>query len=257
MLTAGLFLQLTGSMHASSPNLNNYADAFMQFAQSIDSSVNDIATAANTIYNNRNTQPTLACQELAQQLNTAEALAVGLYLSKGQPEVSFRNADSLSNLNIALAGIMNNRPTPIMADPTPSNPAPAPVKSGSGSWFTWGSATPTSTPADIQAAMKTQQQADAAKAAADLQSLSAIVNSNASGVSLYNAYVDVIVNNLQQALSSIDDPAVKQQVVSYAKNKLSNMQASVSVNSHNSRALGRMSSKKAMKKNKHSRSYAA
>lgn len=247
VLAAGILFQLSASMYA-----DNWSDAFLAFAGGTDA----VAAAQYVLNNAGVTTPTNALT-IGQALNTPEAIAVSRWMSSGRKNVfnsPLQDADVQSAAQ-DLADSVRNMPMPT---PAPVNtPTPAPVKGGGSSWFNWGTATPTSTPADIQSAMKVQQQADAVKAAADLQSLSAIVNSNASGVSLYNAYVDVIVNNLQQALSSIADPAVKQQVVSYAKNKLSNMQTSVSVNNHNSRALGRMSSKKAMKKNKHSRSYAA
>lgn len=109
---------------------------------------------------------------------------------------------------------------------------------------------------NIKTAMQTQQQEDAARAAQQQQALINIVNSGATGATLYNSYIDLIMNSLQEALSSIADANVKQQVVSYAQNKLANMKASASMNSHTSHALGRMSSKKPAKKGKNSRLHA-
>ena len=250
VLAAGILFQLSASMYA-----DNWSDAFLAFGGS-----SDPVTAAQNVLASQGKESLRSALNIAVNKlgSSEEGMAVASWMSNAQSN-AFQTSYQASDVQAAaqaLAASVRNMPMQAPVAAPSQAQVPTQTKAGS-SWFSWGSATPTSTPADIQAAMLTQQQADAAKAAADLQSLSAIVNSNASGVSLYNAYVDVIVNNLQQALSSIADPAVQQQVVSYAKNKLSNMQASVSVNSNNSRALGRMSSKKAMKKNKHSRSYAA
>jgi hypothetical protein len=108
---------------------------------------------------------------------------------------------------------------------------------------------------DLQNAVQAQQDADAQAAAQSNQALAKLVNSGASGLNLYKGYIDLIFNLLQQAVNAIVDPAVQQQVIGYAQNKLAGMKASAAAaNRNNSRIIGRMNSKKVAKKSGNKRS---
>lgn len=240
MLAAGLLFQLSASLYA-----DNWSDAAQAFG------------GAEAVYNNRGSLAWSTALAIAKQLgSTPEAMSIALYQANGNPNVlksKFAGAMSQDVVESALQNMLSVRSpqTPVNSVPVTSAPVTttpvvtAPVE-------------PTITTADIQAAMVAQQKADAALAASNSQALSNLVTSNATGASLYNSYIDLILNALMQALNSIVDPAVQQQVIGYTQNKLANMKASASSVSNSSRVIGRMSSqKKTVKKNKHSRSHVA
>ncbi len=103
----------------------------------------------------------------------------------------------------------------------------------------------------MQRVVQAQQKSDAAAATVNNNKLNALVKSGATGAQLYKGYIDVIVADLQQAINAIDDSAVQAQVAQYAQNQFAMLKASANGNRYNSRTLGRMNSKKSMKKSKH------
>jgi len=269
ILVAGFVLQLSAALQASF-NAANYTQAFLAFAGGTDP-----VAAANAIYNNRGTMSWVACQQLAQQIGTPEALAVGLYMSQGNQNVlvnKFGGADSSSNLLAALQSLLapassrQSAQAPVQQLPVSSSPAQAPVQQlpvssspaqapaqGNSSWWPFGSSTP-STAADIQAAVIAQQKADAAAATASNKALSAIVNSGIQGLPLYQAYIDLIMADIQQAIAAISDAATQQAVIKYLQSKIANVKVvATSSASYNSRTLGRMGSTKKAPKEKPSK----
>lgn len=238
MLAAGILSQLSASLHA-----DNWSDAFDAFG------------GPAAVRNNHMQMSWAKAKDIAQQNgSTPEMLAVAVYEAVGNQQVNLgkagRNVASIRELQDALTDALNPAVAEVpsrAANAAASNQA-APVKSGWGSLWGSSSAQPAVSSADVQRAIAAQQKQDAAVAAASSKALSQIVNSNATGASLYNAYVDLILSGLQQAVNAIVDPAVQLQVIQYAQNKLTSMKASVSaMNRMNARELGRMNSSKKAK----------
>lgn len=239
MLAAGILSQLSAGLYADA-----WSDAF------------DVFDGPAAVANNHMRMSWAEAQRKAQQNgNTPELLAVAVYEAQGNQQVNLRKAGpraaSMNDLQVALADALNPvvavNPSRAVNEPAAAVKAAAPVSSGWGSL--WGSsAQPAISSADVQRAIAAQQKQDAAIAATNSKALSQIVNSNATGASLYNAYVDLILSGLQQAVNAIVDPAVQLQVIQYAQNKLTSMKASVSaMNRMNARELGRMNSGKKAK----------
>jgi len=238
MLAAGILFQLSASLYA-----DNWSDAFFVFGGG-----SDIAIAAQNVLNNKGKSGFRAVLNLAvNKLNSSnEGMAVAAWLSN-MPSKQF--VTSYSNDDVQAAGqafIDAANRSVSMSGPVPSAPvADAAVSKG---WFAtlFGSESSSASSADVQAAQK----ADAAAAAANEQALQALVNSSATGANLYNGYVNLIMDSLQQAISGIADPVVQGQVMQNVQSKMSGMQAAVRANNSNSRVLGKISSKKNKKSRK-------
>ncbi len=254
LLAAGLCLQFSGTLFADA-----WSDAVNLFG------------GLDAVTNNRGSMSWTDSAKIAHQSGTPQALAVGLFMTNGNPSVlasRFKGSAPLADLLNALQNMSAPVRSGSIAQPVaqpvahqsvqPQQQAAA-AASSSSSFTDWLSGLSSSSSssvdsvssADMQAAVQAQQNADAAAAATNSQAIAAVVNSGKSGVNLYAAYVDVLFNLLQQAVSAIVDPVAQQQVLQYIQNKAAKMSASVAGNNANSRTLGRMASKKA-KPTKHS-----
>ena len=239
MLAAGIIFQLSASLYA-----DNWSDAFFVFGGG-----SDLAVAAQNVLKNKGKSGLRAVLNLAvNQLGSSqEGMAVAAWLSNSSSsalKTSFSNAD----VQAAAQEFIASRSVPVVVNPTPSAPS-APVSNGS-FWNFFGSNSSATCDNDVQAAQVAQQKADAQAAAANNSALQSIVSSSATGATLYNGYVDLILGSLQQAISGIADPEVQMQVKQYAQSKVSSMKMSAQ---NSSRVLGKISSKKESRKNKKSR----
>jgi|GEM_PF-3535163 len=269
LITAGIVLQLSAGLYADS-----WSNAFAAFGGN-----------AN-VYNNRGTMSWANAKDIAGELNTPEANAVGLYMSNGNPASlrrKFPNAASESALNAALAGaqapvrvveVAQNEEAPGVLDriadageavynwgagnagdsveAAPVEVAPVKKAEDSSLWD-WISAAPTQpviTRADVVNAEKLQQQADVAQAAQNDAQVAAIVNSGSEGAAQLNAMVDLIFDQVQASVNAIEDPMIQQQVVNNIRQKAANMSAASGANHNKSGVLGKMNSKKASKKSR-------
>lgn len=248
VIMASIFLQFAGSLYGSSA----WQAAFIRFGGNEDpamAAANVLKSPASLTLNN--------ALKIATSLGTPEAHAVAAYRTQGSTKAfkvgRYTAADVKNAANEIIADAQSraieNQPVvePTVQEPTPSK--------GWG-WFGGSSAatTPVITPANVQAAVKQQQQADLALAAGNNDALARIISSGKSGVSLYTAFIDYIFSVLQQAVNSIADAKTQQQVLSYMQSKFANMKASVAANNYRSNTLGRMNSKivkKSSKKDKH------
>ena len=247
LLTAGVILQLTGSIY-SSYNLNNWANAFLNFGGGTDP-----VAAANYVISNQGKSGVRAAINIASQLQTQEGYATAAFLS-GSNNPTFNSSYQASDVIAAAQAIARNQFAPVMAAPMaqPVQQAPAMKQAPIAQPVQQAPAAPAAqsnsvSSAALQSAVQAQQAADAAAAAASNQALASLVNSGATGLNLYTGYIDLIFNLLQQAINAIVDPSVQQQVIGYAQNKLAGMK-SAAANQYSSHTLGRMSSKKADKK---------
>ncbi len=233
MLAAGMIFQLSASLYA-----DNWSDAFLVYGGG-----SNLAVAAQNVLKNKGRSGVRAVLNLAvNTLNSSpEGMAVAAWLSN---KASDQLASPYSNADVQAAGQALIDAASVRSMPAPSAPAAPVVSEGWLSGWFGGS----SSAADVQAV----QQADAAQVAGNVDDLQAVINSGATGVELYNAYVDLAVESLQQAISAIVDPAVQKQVAARAQSKMSGIRATASANS-NSRVLGKFSSKKGAKKQKNSK----
>lgn len=251
VLIAGIILQSTGSLYAGP-----WEDAVLLFGGG-----RDLLLAAQGILNGAKSVVATAAAQQAKKSGTDQAMAIASYMSA--PSVNktgFFKKNKLSDNDVlaALQAIVADAQSravvqqPVVQQPAAQKPVPA---TGWG-WFNGSSAStaPAITPANVQAAVRDQQQADLALAAANNDALARIVSSGKSGIGLYTAFIDYIFSVLQQAVNSIADARTQQQVLSYMQGKFANMKASVAANNYRSNTLGRMNSKtvkKSSKKNKH------
>ena len=234
MLAAGILFQLSASLYA-----DNWSDAFSRF-----NGGTDAASAAQAVLSRPNVLTFTNAYNTALSLGTQEAFAVGAWVSNAKKNL-FKTSLTANDVQAAGQAIIDgaNRSMPVVV---PSAPV-ADVAATKG-WFAslFGNGSSSASAADVQAAQK----ADAAAAAANEQALQGLVNSNATGSNLYNGYVNLIMDSLQQAISGIADPVVQGQVMQNVQSKVSGMQASVRANNSNSRVLGKISSKKNKKSRK-------
>jgi len=250
LLAAGIFFQMSAMLFADA-----WSDAFLAFGGG-----SDDAAAAQSVVANANRVGSQGALTVAKKLGTPEAFAIGRFVSQNKKDV-FKSIYSDDDVVAAAQEIINEarRSAPV-APVAQRAPVVAPQPAPSRGWADWlsGSAAQNQSAvseADLQKAMQAQQDADAAAAAASNQALASLVNSGATGLNLYKGYIDLIFNLLQQAVNAIVDPAVQQQVIGYAQNKLAGMKASAAAaNRYNSRTLGRMNSKKVAKKSGNKRS---
>ncbi len=236
MLAAGILFQLSASLYA-----DNWTDAFFVFGGG-----SDIAVAARNVLNNKGKSGFRAVINLAvNKLNSSnEGMAVAAWLSNmpsKQFVTSYSNADVQAVGQSFIDAVNRSMPEVVASAPM----VDVAVNKG---WFAslFGSGSSSASAADVQAAQK----ADAAAAAVNEQALQALVNSPATGANLYNGYVNLIMDSLQQAISGIADPVVQGQVMQNVQAKMSGMQAAVRANNSNSRVLGKISSKKNKKSRK-------
>ena len=133
-------LQFTAYLNASSQAA--YESAFKAFYSAISKTTGTVAQAASFIFNNRGDFPTASNQSIAKTLNTPQAMAVGLYMSEGNPSSltgRFPNADVtksgssvlFTNLESALTSAMSGAQaapvsTPIVT-PTVTPPTVTPT----------------------------------------------------------------------------------------------------------------------------------
>jgi len=270
LVTSAICFQIIDPVRASgqqfSFNVVNYSQAFQTFSH-----LSDLSDAATAIFNHRNSMPWTSALQVAQQIGTPEAFAVGLYVSRGNPNVvekKFPKADSAANLQAALQYFMNGSVTKSNAPSQASQPVEqkqskayieamidqAVQSAQEEDQMSLQAAVRSAQEADLaalQAAVQSAQKADAAAQAGQNQALQALVNNSSTGMALFQPYIDLIYNNLTQALSSIADPALQQSAVQYANSKFANISVSVKPAQASQNILGTMGSKKkGTKKNK-------
>jgi hypothetical protein len=242
LLTAGIFFQMSAVLFADA-----WSNAFDAFG------------GVEYVYSHRGSLPYSQCQKKAASLgNTPEALAVGMFMSEGTDAVlvpRFKGAASRAEVIDALNETINQARSVQVPAAQPAQVAQPAQQAASRGWMDWLSAGSAAqdqsavSATDIQNAVQAQQDADAAAAAKSNQALADLVNSGATGLNLYKGYIDLIFNLLQQAVNAIVEPAVQQQVIGYAQNKLAGMKASAAAaNRYQAKTLGRMNSKKVAKK---------
>jgi hypothetical protein len=236
MLAAGIIFQLSASLYA-----DNWSNAFLAFGGG-----SDPVAAAQYVLNNAGRVTANAALSVAKNLQTNEGMAVGRWMASSNKNV-FTGFLTDADLQAAAQALIASRSVPVVVAPTPSNPQTPATNS---SWFNWFGGSSATCDSDVQAAKVAQQKADALKAAENQAALQSIAASSATGATLYNGYVDLILGSLQQAISGIADPAVQMQVQQYAQSKVASMKVTAQ---NSSRVLGKISSKKESKKNKKSR----
>jgi hypothetical protein len=243
-LIVGIFLQASTSLYADA-----WSDAF------------DVFGGPEAVYNERGSFSWTKALSIAKENgNTPELLAVGMYVSTGNPGIlthKFPGAASQVDLKNELKSILDAknpvRKAPVIQQPVIQQPvvqqpiAPqTPTRSG------WGWSSESKTAANnsqsIKQALTAQHKAEVAAATAKDKNLAAIANSGKTGISLYSAYIDSLFNLLQQAINSILDASTAAQVVQYIQNKAANLSVAASTSKYNSRTLGRMNSKKGKSK---------
>ena len=188
---------LTGFIDA---NQAAYNAAFIAFAQ--DPSINraggisTLAQAVNFIANDAGVETYTLAQSVANKLNTPQAMAVGLYISSGNPitlKTKFPNADvvtegttvSFSNLQAALTAAMNGTG----GSSTSTTPATTPSTGTTNSTTT---TTPTTTAITNSTTTTTPTTTPTTTAITTDQAAAALKTQIDSSVATYNSYLQSV-----------------------------------------------------------------
>lgn len=244
VLVAGLMFQLQTTLHADA-----WTDAFNAFG------------GPNSVNLNRGTLPTAQAQAIAASAgNTPEALAVGMFMAFGKTialQNSFQGAASraelIQALNEDLVALAQPAPTKSPVAPAPVAPAPvapAPVEKPAAPVQVPTPKNPApinvnNLPVNMKQAIEAQKKYDTIAATANNNNLAQLANSNLSPVDTYKAYIDLIFNQIAQALNGIADAPTQKAINQYVQNKATMLKStgSVAPNKAGSPVLGRMGKK--------------
>jgi len=256
LFAAGIVLQLSASLFADA-----WVAAFQGFAN-----ISDPVAAATYVYNNRGSKSFGENQKTAKSLNnTPEALAVGLYMSTGilsSIAGKFKGAASLSDLDMALkATIAGNRSGGMVddsgdmvgnsgnivvnsADIIALQNELAEAQAEAGIYYNQLQ----DALAQIPAAQKAQQEADAAVLGQKNQEINDALSGGQQGADLFKNLIDITFGNIETGINSAD-MSIQSELQGYVKSKANSLQVAASA-SNKSRVLGRSSSKKMNKKSR-------
>ncbi len=231
---ATICMQLSAALFAGS-----LEDAVLKFGGG-----SNVALAAGKVLANKGKLPGTAAYKIANGLKTPEAFAIGGFVAKDNKPL-FKSAISQAAIEELLQDMVGSRQAPVMVEPS----APAMKAVASGIVGPDGNAVSQDQfnavieeLARLVQVVESQKIIDAAVASQGNEMLQSVIASSKDMAEACLGVVDVMFEQIRQAIAAMDDAAVANQVIARVKQNASSLSA-VS-NKAKAHTLGRMSSKK-------------